>query len=50
MSLLAEAERKNQNIIDVLAAEKIADANYLSNLIAKALGVPRVDFDAAEDR
>ena len=25
-------------------SEKIADANYLGNLVAKALGVPRVDF------
>jgi type IV pilus assembly protein PilB len=44
--LAAEAERKNQNILDVLVGEKIAEVNYLGNLIAKALGVPRVDFSA----
>lgn len=42
--LAEEAARKNQNILDVLVGEKIADANYLGNLIAKTLGVPRVDF------
>jgi type IV pilus assembly protein PilB len=44
-ALLAEAERKNQSIIDILVSEKIADANYLIGLISKALGVPRVDFN-----
>ena len=42
--LAAEAERKNQNVIDLMIGEKIVEANYLGNLIAKALGVPRVDF------
>src|SRR5262249_20276823 len=42
--LFEESERKNQSIVDVLVAAKIVDANYLSDLIAKTLGVPRVDF------
>jgi len=42
--LAAEADRKEQNVADLLIAERIVEANYLSALIAKALGVPRVDF------
>jgi type IV pilus assembly protein PilB len=42
--LTAEADRKNQSLIDVLVAEKIVEADYLNNVIAKALGVERVDF------
>jgi len=42
--LLADAERKSQSIIDVLVSEKFAGADYLNDLIAGALGVPRVDF------
>ena len=42
--LLIEADRKNQNIFDVLASEKVATADYLSNMVATALGVARVDF------
>ncbi len=30
--------------MDVLVGEKIADSNYLGNIIAKTLGVPRVNF------
>lgn len=41
-----EAERKNQSVIDVLVAQKVADMNYLGNVIAKALGVERADFSA----
>lgn len=41
---MAEAERKSQNVLDVLIGEKIADANYLATMIARALGVPRADF------
>lgn len=44
--LLEEAERKEQNIIDVLVAGGVADANFLANLVARALGVERVDFSA----
>ncbi len=43
---LEEAGRKNQSVIDILVSEKIVEENYLSNLIAKALGVPRVDFNS----
>jgi type IV pilus assembly protein PilB len=42
--LFAEAERKGQSIVDVLVSEKIAQSNYLNDMIANALGVPRVDF------
>src|SRR5258708_3581335 len=44
--LFAEAERKSQSIIDVLVAERIADPGYLGDLLARALGVPRVNFAA----
>lgn len=42
--LYQESERKNQSIIDLLISEKIVERNYLSDLIAKTLGVARVDF------
>ena len=42
--LYDEAERKSQSVIDILVSEKIVESNYLSDLIAKNLGVPRVDF------
>lgn len=45
-TLLGEASRKNQSILEVLVAEKIVEQDYLSNLIANALGVSRVDFGA----
>lgn len=41
-----EAERKSQNILDLLVVYGVADYNYLADLIAKALGVERVDFGA----
>ena len=44
--LFAEAERKGQNLLDVLASEKIVDKRYLNTLVAKALGVAPVDFGA----
>lgn len=44
--LLAEANRKNQSIVDVLVSEQVADKNYLGDLIAKTLGIQRVDFSA----
>jgi type IV pilus assembly protein PilB len=43
-ALAAEAARKNQNLIEVIISEKIAESNYLRNLIAHALGVERADF------
>ena len=42
--LYQEGERKSQNIIDLLVSEKVVERNYLDDLIAKTLGVPRVDF------
>jgi type IV pilus assembly protein PilB len=42
--LYQESSRKSQNIIDVLVSEKIVERNYLNDLIAQALGVPRADF------
>jgi type IV pilus assembly protein PilB len=45
-ALAAEAERKDQNVLDVLAASGGIDRGYLNNLIAKALGVARVDFSS----
>jgi type IV pilus assembly protein PilB len=42
--LYQEAERKSQNVIDVLVSEKIVESNYLKDLIASLLGVPCVDF------
>jgi len=45
--LAAEAERKDQNILDVLAASGGVNRGYLNNLIAKTLGVIRVDFSSS---
>ena len=42
--LYQEAERKNQSVIDIIISEKIVERNYLSDLIASLLGVPRADF------
>jgi type IV pilus assembly protein PilB len=42
--LVAETARKNQSIVDALISEQIVTSDYLGNLIAGALGVPRVDF------
>jgi type IV pilus assembly protein PilB len=42
--LYQEANRKGQNVIDVLVSEKIVESNYLNDLIASLLGVPRADF------
>jgi type IV pilus assembly protein PilB len=42
--LLTETERKNQNILDALVSGQIVTSDYLNDLIANALGVPRVDF------
>jgi type IV pilus assembly protein PilB len=43
-ALLEEGDRKSQSIVDILVSEKIVEGNYLSDLIANSLGVPRVDF------
>lgn len=42
--LYEEAERKSQSVIDIMVSEKIVERNYLDDLIAKLLGVPRADF------
>lgn len=42
--LFAEAGRKNQNIIDLLASEKVASASYLADLVSQLLGVPRANL------
>ena len=42
--LYQEADRKGQNVIDVLVSEKIVESNYLNDIIASLLGVPRADF------
>ena len=38
-SLLAESERKNQNLLDLLISAKVANASYLYQILAEALGV-----------
>jgi len=44
--LYQEADRKSQSVIDILVSEKIVERNYLDDLIATLLGVPRADFSA----
>ncbi|HVO29026.1 MAG TPA: GspE/PulE family protein [Candidatus Paceibacterota bacterium] len=43
--LAADADRKSQSVFDALVAEKVVDAAYLSNLVARTLGVSRIDFN-----
>jgi type IV pilus assembly protein PilB len=38
-ALMAEAERKDQNLIDLLVSEGIADIPYLNSFVAASLGV-----------
>jgi len=42
--LYTDAQRKNQNIIDVLVSGGFMTSDYLTSLIAQELGVPRVDL------
>ena len=42
--LLTDADRKNQSIIDVLVSGGYTTSDYLMDLVARELGVPRVDF------
>ena len=42
--IFEDAKRKNQSVLGVLVAEKIADEKYLNDLVAKALGVEVADF------
>lgn len=44
--LAAEADRKNQNLLDVLASQKVASPTFLGNIVAQALGVERADFSS----
>ena len=34
-----EAERKNQNLIELLISERVADANYFNTVVARVFGV-----------
>ncbi|MGB7958178.1 MAG: GspE/PulE family protein [Minisyncoccia bacterium] len=45
--LLEEAQRKNQDIAAVLVANHIAEQGYLDDVIAQALGVPRIKLAAS---
>ncbi|MEK7174350.1 MAG: GspE/PulE family protein [Patescibacteria group bacterium] len=45
-ALATEAERKNQNLIDVLISERVATADYLSALVAAAFGVELANLAA----
>ncbi|MEK7076888.1 MAG: ATPase, T2SS/T4P/T4SS family, partial [Patescibacteria group bacterium] len=42
--LVAEAERKNQNLVDVLVSQRVIDSYYVNNFIAAALGVELADL------
>ncbi len=44
--LFDEAQRKNQNLLDVLVSTKVATYGFLGDMVAKILGVERVDFAA----
>ncbi len=43
-ALYAEADRKSQNILDVLVSEGVMESEYLGDLVAKMLGVGRVNL------
>jgi type IV pilus assembly protein PilB len=45
--LLDEAKRKGQDIVDVLVANHIAELEYLDDIIAKSLGIPRIKLAAS---
>jgi type IV pilus assembly protein PilB len=46
--LLDEAQRKGQNIVDVLVANHVAELEYLNDVVAKALGIPRIKLAASK--
>ncbi|MDO8515749.1 MAG: GspE/PulE family protein [bacterium] len=48
VGLTDEAQRKNQDLLQLLISEHIADARYFSNFIASFLGVEAVNFSAYE--
>jgi type IV pilus assembly protein PilB len=43
-ALYAEADRKSQSILDVLVSEGVVGSEYLGDLVAKMLGVGRVNL------
>ena len=45
--LAEEAQRKNQDITAVLVANHVAEPEYLNDVIAQALGVPRIKLAAS---
>ena len=47
-SLLDEAQRKNQNLIDILVSEHIVDTNYIYNFLASYLGVELANLSQRE--
>lgn len=44
--LLEEAERKNQNLVDVLISEGVIDVSYFYNFLAEYLGVKLIDLNS----
>ncbi len=45
-ALLAEVERKKENILDVLVSENIVERNYINEFVASALGVELANLSA----
>jgi len=46
--LVAEADRKNQNLTDVLVSQRVIDPYYVNNFIANTLGVELADLSVRE--
>ncbi len=44
-ALAEEASLKNQNLLDILISEHVADSNYLNRLVADLLGVELINFN-----
>jgi type IV pilus assembly protein PilB len=47
-AFLNEAERKNQNLIDILISERVVDENYIYTFLADYLGVERAQLSARQ--
>lgn len=47
-AFLNEAERKNQNLIDVLISQRIVDENYIYTFLANYLGVERAQLNSRQ--
>jgi len=45
-SLLTEAQRMGQNIVDILISQRIITSDYFYNLVAQYLGVERADLSS----